>query len=97
MAGGLSYTGDRKSRGLSTSVDSVEVAKALRALRSVRLEAMESSYKELFLIFGMMAFIIICGTIGLVLFVRYLTRDSRDHRHTGAAARRQSTEEKKRP
>jgi hypothetical protein len=39
-------------------------------------------YKELYLIFGVMAFIIISATVGLVLFVKYLNRDSREHKHT---------------
>jgi hypothetical protein len=43
---------------------------------------MDSDYKELYLIFGMMAFIIISATVGLVLFVKYLNRDSRDRKHT---------------
>jgi hypothetical protein len=43
---------------------------------------MDSDYKELYFVFGMMAFIIIFATIGLVLFVRYLNRDSRDPKHT---------------
>lgn len=43
---------------------------------------METSYKELFFVFGMMAFILIFGTVGLVIFVKYLNRDSRDKKHT---------------
>lgn len=45
----------------------------------VRL-SMENDYKELYFIFGMMAFIIICATVGLVLFVKYLNRESREGR-----------------
>lgn len=37
---------------------------------------MDSGYKELFFIFGTMAFVLICATVGLVLFVKYLRRDS---------------------
>lgn len=43
---------------------------------------MDTDYKELYFIFGAIAFIIICATAGLVLFVKYLNRDSRDPRHT---------------
>jgi hypothetical protein len=43
---------------------------------------MDSDYKELYFIFGVMAFIIISATVGLVLFVKYLNRDSRDRKHT---------------
>ena len=45
---------------------------------------MDTSYTELYFVFGAMAFIIICGTIGLVLFVKYLNRDSRKHKQTDA-------------
>lgn len=43
---------------------------------------MDNDYTELYYVFGAMAFILICGTVGLVLFVKYLNRDSRDRRHT---------------
>lgn len=43
---------------------------------------MDSSYRELYFVFGMMAFILIFATVGLVLFVKYLNRDSRDRKHT---------------
>jgi hypothetical protein len=43
---------------------------------------MDTGYTELYFVFGAMAFILICGTIGLVLFVKYLNRDSRKRRHT---------------
>ena len=43
---------------------------------------MDSGYRELYFIFGMMAFIIVTATVGLVLFVKYLNRDSRDSKHT---------------
>ena len=43
---------------------------------------MDTNYRELYFVFGMMAFIIITATIGLILFVRYLNRDSRDKKHT---------------
>lgn len=41
---------------------------------------METDYKELYFIFGTMAFIIICATVGLVLFVKYLNRESKEGR-----------------
>jgi hypothetical protein len=43
---------------------------------------MDTGYTELYYVFGAMAFILIFGTIGLVLFVKYLNRDSRDRKHT---------------
>jgi hypothetical protein len=43
---------------------------------------MQTDYKELYLIFGVMAFIIISATVGLILFVKYLNRDSRERKHT---------------
>ena len=43
---------------------------------------MGTDYKELYFIFGMIAFILICATVGLILFVKYLNRDSRDGKHT---------------
>lgn len=43
---------------------------------------MDSDYRELYFVFGMMAFIIIFATLGLVLFIKYLNRDSKDPRHT---------------
>ena len=43
---------------------------------------MENDYKELYLVFGTMAFILICATVGLVLFVKYLNRDSKNKKHT---------------
>lgn len=43
---------------------------------------MNSDYKELYIIFGAMVFILIFATVGLVLFVKYLNRDSRDQKHT---------------
>lgn len=42
---------------------------------------MDSGYTELYFVLGMMAFIIITATVGLVLFVKYLNRDSRDQKH----------------
>lgn len=45
---------------------------------------MDTDYKELYFVFGMMAFIIIFATIGLVLFVRYLNRESKEGRHPSA-------------
>lgn len=41
---------------------------------------MDTDYKELYFVFGMIAFIIICATVGLVLFVRYLNRESKEGR-----------------
>lgn len=38
---------------------------------------METDYTELYFVFGMMALILILGTLGLVLFVKYLNRDSK--------------------
>jgi hypothetical protein len=43
---------------------------------------MDNDYTQLYYIGGVMAFILICGTVGLVLFVKYLNRDSRAPRHT---------------
>ncbi|MBD0371955.1 MAG: hypothetical protein ICV60_14030 [Pyrinomonadaceae bacterium] len=43
---------------------------------------MDTNYKELYFVFGMMVFIIISATVGLILFVKYLNRDSRDQKHT---------------
>jgi hypothetical protein len=43
---------------------------------------MNSDYKELYFIFGAIIFIIVSATVGLVLFVKYLNRDSRDQKHT---------------
>ncbi len=37
---------------------------------------MNSDYRELFFIFGTMAFVLVCSTVGLILFVKYLRRDS---------------------
>ncbi len=43
---------------------------------------METDYKELYFVFGMMAFILIFATLGLILFVKYLNRDSKNPKHT---------------
>lgn len=43
---------------------------------------MDTDYKELYFVFGAIAFILICGTVGLVLFIKYLNRDSHDQKHT---------------
>lgn len=43
---------------------------------------MDLAYKELYFVFGAIIFIIIFATAGLVLFVKYLNRDSRDRKHT---------------
>ncbi|HEX8175833.1 MAG TPA: hypothetical protein VF543_12000 [Pyrinomonadaceae bacterium] len=43
---------------------------------------MNSDYKELYFIFGAIILILICGSIALTLFVKYLNRDSRDRKHT---------------
>ncbi len=43
---------------------------------------MDTDYRELYFIFGAMALIIICATAGLILFVKYLNRDSRNPKHT---------------
>lgn len=44
---------------------------------------METDYTELYFVFGMMALILILGSLGLVLFVKYLNRDSKNPKHTG--------------
>jgi hypothetical protein len=43
---------------------------------------MDTGYTELYFIFGAMILILVCATVGLVLFVKYLNRDSRDEKHT---------------
>lgn len=43
---------------------------------------MDADYKELYFIFGAIVLILICATAGLILFVKYLNRDSRDPKHT---------------
>ena len=43
---------------------------------------MNSDYKELYFVFGAIIFILISATAGLILFVRYLNRDSRNRKHT---------------
>lgn len=43
---------------------------------------METDYTELYFVFGMMALILILGTVGLILFVKYLNRDSKNAKHT---------------
>lgn len=43
---------------------------------------MDSDYKELYYIFGAIILILICATLGLVLFVKYLNHDSRNEKHT---------------
>ncbi|HKS27504.1 MAG TPA: hypothetical protein VJS44_06775 [Pyrinomonadaceae bacterium] len=43
---------------------------------------MNTNYTELYFIFGAMIFIIVCATVGLILFVKYLNRDSRNPKHT---------------
>ncbi len=43
---------------------------------------MDTDYTELYFVFGAMALILICGTIGLALFIKYLNRDSRKRRNT---------------
>ena len=43
---------------------------------------MDTNYRELYFVFGMIAFILIFATIGLVLFVKYLNRESKDGRST---------------
>jgi hypothetical protein len=37
---------------------------------------MDSGYRELYFVFGTMAFVLICSTVGLILFVKYLRRDA---------------------
>jgi hypothetical protein len=39
---------------------------------------MDTHYTELFFVFGMMAFVLIVGTIGLILFVKYLNREKKE-------------------
>jgi hypothetical protein len=43
---------------------------------------MDTDYRELYFIFGAMALILVSATVGLILFVKYLNRDSRKSRHT---------------
>jgi hypothetical protein len=43
---------------------------------------MDTVYTELYFVFGAMILILVCATVGLVLFVKYLNRDSRDEKHT---------------
>lgn len=43
---------------------------------------MDTDYTELYFVFGMMALILILGTVGLILFVKYLNRDSKSSKHT---------------
>lgn len=42
---------------------------------------MDSGYRELYFILGTMAFVLLCSTIGLILFVKYLKRDSQKGKH----------------
>lgn len=37
---------------------------------------MDSDYRELYFVFGTMIFVLLCSTVGLILFVKYLRRDS---------------------
>lgn len=48
---------------------------------------METDYRELYFVFGMMAFIIVVGTIGLVLFIKYLNRESKKGRPPDSSKR----------
>jgi hypothetical protein len=82
MAQSVSYTGDRKSRQLSTEVDNSTARFLKRAGFGRKKKLMDTGYTELYFVFGAMALILICGTVGLVLFVKYLNRDSRKRRHT---------------
>ncbi len=43
---------------------------------------MDTNYTELYFVFGAMALILVSATVGLILFVKYLNRDSRKSRHT---------------
>ncbi len=43
---------------------------------------MDTDYNIPYFVFATMALVIICATVGLVLFVKYLNRDSRKPRHT---------------
>ena len=43
---------------------------------------MDTDYTELYFVFGAMALVLISGTVGLILFVKYLNRDSRKSKHT---------------
>ena len=43
---------------------------------------MNTGYTELYFVFGMIGFILISATVGLILFVRYLNRDSKNNKLT---------------
>lgn len=68
---------------MSTEVDNPPSRPGSRLTGCERRNSiMDTGYTELYFVFGMMAFIIICATVGLILFVRYLNRDSKNNRLT---------------